>query len=65
MTKPGKVACRNPKETRAQNRKPGLTKHTTVDVLARRIASGALGGEGGADLSVYDGFLRGGEADAR
>lgn len=37
----------------------------TVDVLARRIASGALGGEGGADLSVYDGFLRGGEADAR
>lgn len=37
----------------------------TVDVLARRIASGALGGEGEADLSVYDGFLRGGEADAR
>ncbi len=37
----------------------------TVDVLARRIASGALGGEGGADLSACDGFLRGGEADAR
>ena len=32
----------------------------TVDVLARRIASGALGEAGGADLSVYDGFLRGG-----
>ncbi|WP_204205558.1 hypothetical protein [Olsenella sp. An290] len=31
----------------------------TVDVLARRIASGALGGEGGADPSVYDGFPRG------
>ena len=31
----------------------------TVDVLARRIAGG--GGEaGGADLSVYDGFLKGG-----
>ena len=37
----------------------------TVDVLARRIAAGEGGGGGGADLSVYDGFLRGGEADAR
>lgn len=36
----------------------------TVDVLARRIASGAIGESGGADLSVYDGFLRGGEAHA-
>lgn len=31
----------------------------TVDVLARRIA----GGGGGADLSVYDGFLKGAVAD--
>lgn len=36
-----------------------------VDVLARRIASGALGEKGNADLAVYDGFLRGGEARAR
>lgn len=36
----------------------------TVDVLARRIAGG--GGEaGGADLSVYDGFLKGAVADGR
>ena len=27
MTKPEKVACRNPKEICAQNRKSGLTKH--------------------------------------
>ena len=33
----------------------------TVDVLARRIAGG--GGAGGADLSVYDGFLKGAVAD--
>ena len=31
----------------------------TVDVLARRIAGGGCGA-GGADLSVYDGFLKGG-----
>jgi len=31
---------------------------TSVDVLARRIASGGGDGGGGADLSVYDGFLR-------
>ena len=37
----------------------------TVDVLARRIAAGEGGGGGGADLSACDGFLRGGEADAR
>lgn len=36
----------------------------TVDVLARRIAAGGPGFAGGADLTVYDGFLRGGEADA-
>ena len=36
----------------------------TVDVLARRIAGG--GDEaGGADLSVYDGFLKGAVADGR
>lgn len=36
----------------------------TVDVLARRIEGG--GGEaGGADLSVYDGFLKGAVADGR
>lgn len=29
MTKPEKVACRNPKEICAQNRKSGLTKHTS------------------------------------
>lgn len=34
----------------------------TVDVLARRIAGGG-GGAGGADLSVYDGFLKGAVAD--
>lgn len=33
----------------------------TVDVPARRIA----GGGGGADLSVYDGFLKGAVADGR
>lgn len=42
-----------------------LPDDATVDVLARRIASGALGEAGGADLAVYDGFLRGGEAHAR
>ena len=36
----------------------------TVDVLARRIAAGGRGHEGGADLSVYDGFLGGGAAHA-
>ena len=36
----------------------------TVDVLARRMAAGGPAAEGGADLSVYDGFLRGGEAHA-
>lgn len=36
----------------------------TVDVLARRIAGGG-GGAGGADLSVYDGFLKGAVADGR
>lgn len=35
---------------------------TTVDVLARRIAGGGVGA-GGADLSVYDGFLKGAVAD--
>ena len=35
----------------------------TVDVPARRIAGG--GGAGGADLSVYDGFLKGAVADGR
>lgn len=34
----------------------------TVDVLARLIAGGG-GGAGGADLSVYDGFLKGAVAD--
>ena len=36
----------------------------TVDVLARRIASGEAAA-GGADLSVYDGFLKGAVADGR
>lgn len=36
----------------------------TVDVLARRIAGGD-GGAGGADLSVYGGFLKGVVADGR
>ena len=36
----------------------------TVDVLARRIAAGGPAASGGADLSVYDGFLRGGGAHA-
>ena len=36
----------------------------TVDVLARRMAAGGPAAEGGADLSVYDGFLKGGGAHA-
>ena len=36
----------------------------TVDVLARRMAAGAPAVEGAANLSVYDGFLREGEAHA-
>lgn len=36
----------------------------TVDVLSRRIAAGA-GERGGADLSVYDGFLKGAVGDGR
>lgn len=32
----------------------------TVDVLARRVAAGGAGFTGGADLSVYDRFLRNG-----
>ena len=34
MTKPEKVACWNPKEKRAQNRKSGLTKHSAAEGLA-------------------------------
>lgn len=30
MTKPEKVACQNPKEICAQNRKSSLTKHTSL-----------------------------------
>lgn len=37
----------------------------TVDVLARRIAAGGPEAEGGADLGVYDGFLKGGRAPCR
>ena len=36
----------------------------TVDVLARRIAAGGPEAAGGADLSVYDAFLRGGGSHA-
>lgn len=36
----------------------------TVDVLARRIAAGGPEASGGADLGVYDAFLRGGESHA-
>ena len=36
----------------------------TVDVLARRIAAGGPEAAGGADLSVYDTFLRGGGSHA-
>ena len=36
----------------------------TVDVLARRMAAGGPAASGGADLSVYDGFLKGGGAHA-
>ena len=36
----------------------------TVDVLARRIAAGGAEAAGGADLGVYDGFLRGGARHA-
>lgn len=40
MTKPEKVACQNPKEICAQNRKSGLTKHTCVAnvAVARELA---------------------------
>ena len=31
MTKPEKVACQNPKEICAQNRKSSLTKHTAAE----------------------------------
>ena len=37
----------------------------TVDVLARRIAAGGAAVAGGADLAVYDGFLKGAAADGR
>ena len=37
----------------------------TVDVLARRIAAGGAAAAGGADLSVYDGFLKGAVGDGR
>ena len=37
----------------------------TVDVLARRIAAGGAAAAGGADLAVYDGFLKGAVADGR
>ena len=37
----------------------------TVDVLARRIAAGGPASEGGCDLAVYDGFLKGAVADGR
>lgn len=36
----------------------------TAGVLARRIAAGGAEAEGGADLGVYDGFLRGGARHA-
>ena len=36
----------------------------TVDVLARSLAAGGVEA-GGADLSVYDGFLKGAIADGR
>ena len=36
----------------------------TVDVLARRIAAGGAEAAGGADLGVYDGFLKGGARHA-
>lgn len=36
----------------------------TVDVLARRIAGGGEEAAGGADLGVYDGFLKGGARHA-
>ena len=41
MTKPEKVTCRNPKETRAQNRKSGLTKHKWEAPLERGHAEAA------------------------
>ena len=36
----------------------------TVDMLSRRIAAGDTG-RGGADLSVYDGFMKGASGDGR
>ena len=36
MTKPEKVACQNPKEICAQNRKSGLTKHIFADAYERQ-----------------------------
>lgn len=37
MTKPEKVACQNPKEICAQNRKSGLTKHTAKRIYDRLV----------------------------
>ena len=44
MTKPEKVACRNPKEICAQNRKSGLTKHNQMAaaVIDRIVHHGRL-----------------------
>ena len=41
-----------------------LPDDATVDVPSRRIAAGS-GERGGADLSVYDGFLKGAVCDGR
>lgn len=41
-----------------------LPDDATVDVLSRRIAAGS-GERGGADLAVYDGFLKGAVCDGR
>ena len=52
-------------EPGSQNVEKTVAKHNaTVDVLARRIAAGGAEAAGGADLGVYDGFLKGGARHA-
>lgn len=69
MLKAERISRSGPKLSDAQTRNFEAIKYSgrvpddaTVDVLARRIAGGG-GGAGGADLSIYDGFLKGAVAD--
>ena len=62
MTKPEKVACQNPKEICAQNRKSGLTKHTLLpyewggaeDPDAEACEDAVMGLYGGAETYTLE-----------